>query len=104
MTIPAQCQDIADSIAEMEQERRDLQAELQQAATGQKAFLASQIKALTRRIAAANDQLTDCLQRIPQPPPPPPPLEAVFSGTATITTTNGSAPGPFSSAIQLSLL
>jgi hypothetical protein len=104
MTIPVQCQGIADSIADMEAERRDFQAELQQAATGQKAFLAAQIKALNRKIAVAHDQLTDCLQLFPPPPPPPPPLEAVFSGTATITTTNSSAPGPYSSAVQIGLL
>jgi hypothetical protein len=104
MSIPSACQPLADEIAGLEQERRDLQAELQQAPTGQKAFLATQIKALNRRIAALNDQLADCLRDNPPPPQPPPPLEAVFSGAATITTTNSSAPGPYSSSISLGLI
>jgi hypothetical protein len=104
MAIPDACQPIADEIAGLEAERRDLQAELQQAPTGQKAFLVRQIKAINSQIAVLSDQLADCLRDTPPPPLPPPPLDATFRGTATITTTNGSAPGPFSSPVSLSLI
>jgi hypothetical protein len=97
-----ECKELADMIEALEQERSDLQQELQSAAPGQKAGLVAQIKALNRQIAAAHDQLVDCLG--PPPPPPPPPLLATFTGTATITTTNGSAPGPFTAGVQLGLL
>ena len=104
MAIPDACQPIADEIAGLEAERRDLQAELQQAPTGQKAFLVRQIRAINRQLVLLNDRLADCLSVTPPPPPPPPPLEATFSGTATITTTNASAPGPFSTSISLVLI
>jgi hypothetical protein len=104
MALPDACQPIADEIAALEQERNDLQADLQQAAPGQKAHLATQIKALNSRIATLSNQLADCLRDTPPPPPPPPPLQATFAGTATITTTNASAPGPFTSPIVLGLI
>jgi hypothetical protein len=103
-TIPTQCQPIADEIGAMEAERRDLQEELQQAPTGEKALLVQQIKALNRRIAAAYVRLTDCLASFPPPDPPPPPLDATFSGTATITTTNTFAPGPYTRPVTLTLV
>src|SRR5688572_24480896 len=104
MSVPAECLELAQSIEALEQERRDLQEELRTAATGQKAFLVAQIRAVNRQIAALSDQLADCIANTPPPPPPPPPLPAVFAGTATITTTNSSAPGPFTAAVQLGLL
>jgi hypothetical protein len=104
MAVPDACQPIADEIAALEQERNDLGAELQQAPTGQKARLAAQIKALNSRIAILSNQLADCLRDTPPPPAPPPPLQATFAGTATITTTNPSAAGPFTSPILLGLI
>jgi hypothetical protein len=104
MAIPDTCQPLADEIAELEQERNDLQAELQQAPTGQKASLATRIKALNRRIATLEDQFTECLRNAPPAPEPLPPLAATFAGTATITTTNASAPGPFAAPITLALI
>jgi hypothetical protein len=104
MTIPTTCQPIAQEIEDLRAERTDLQLELQQAPTGQKAALATRIKALNRRIRVLEDRLADCLRDTPPPPPPPPPLEAVFTGTATITTTNASAPGPFTASVNLGVI
>lgn len=104
MTFPMACSPIAVEIEELKAERADLQAELQQAPTGQKAALATRIKALNRRIQVLEDRLADCLRDTPPPPPPAPPLEAVFTGTATITTSNTSAPGPFTAAVTIGVI
>jgi hypothetical protein len=103
MSLPPECQKIANSIEALEGERRSLQEELRTAAPGEKPFIASQIKAINRQIGALHDQLTDCIANTPPPPQPPPPLTATFSGTATLTTTNSSAPGPFTFGVQLGL-
>ena len=96
MALAPACQAIADEIAAMEAEKRDLQLELQSAPTNQKAFLAAQIKSLIRQVAAANVRLTNCIMTSgPTAPPPPPPLDSVLSGTATLTTTFAQATGPF---------
>lgn len=103
-SIPSACRELADSIKAFEQERNDLQEELQHAAPGDKPGLVMQIRALNRQISAARAQLTDCIANNPADPPPPPPLAAIFIGTATITTTNSSAPGPFPAGVRFGLL
>jgi hypothetical protein len=104
MSVPPECLDLANGIEALEQERNGLQEELHNAAPGEKPALVAQIRALNRQIAAASDALAACIASTPPPPPPPPPLQATFTGTATITTTNSSAPGPFTAGIQLGLL
>lgn len=101
MPVPAECQSIADHIAELEGDRRMWQEELQQAAPGQKAGLARQIKSLTKQLAVAHNQLTDCLAALPPLPPPPPPLASTLSAELTLTTSHPAAPGPF--AVQASI-
>ena len=100
MTMPTACQSLADKVAELEQERNALQLELQDADTGQKAAIAMRIKALNKQISVTRDQLVTCLTGTP----PPRPLEAVFDATATVTTTNGHAPGPYESPIRVVLV
>jgi hypothetical protein len=70
------CQKIQNQINSLDQERKSLQAELQEAAPGQKSALASQIKALNTKITAKKKELADCVKKnpyVPPPPPPPPP-------------------------------
>ncbi|NHZ89540.1 hypothetical protein F2P45_11015 [Massilia sp. CCM 8733] len=58
MPIPTQCQALAEEIQELQQERADLQAELQTAPTGMKAALANQIIRLSASIRARQVALT----------------------------------------------
>lgn len=99
MTVPAECQNIVDHIAEMEGERRDLQLELQEAATNEKAGLVWQIKALNKQLAVADNQLTDCLAAH-RGPPPPPPLASTLSAVVTLTTSKPEAAGPYAMPIE----
>lgn len=107
MAIPAACQAIADEITDMESARADLQEQVQQAATDEKAFLARQIKSLTKRIAVAQNLLNDCIEdhsQDPPQPPPPAPLVSTLTGSVTLTTSNPKAQGPFTSAIQIGVI
>ncbi len=70
------CQKIQNQINSLDQEKKSLQAELQEAAPGQKSALASQIKALNTKITAKKKELAECVKKnpyVPPPPPPPPP-------------------------------
>jgi hypothetical protein len=67
------CQKIQNQINSLDQERKSLQAELQEAAPGQKSGLASQIKALNTKITAKKKELADCVKKNPYVPPPDPP-------------------------------
>lgn len=67
------CQKIQNQINSLDQERKSLQAELQEAAPGQKSSLASQIKALNTKITAKKKELAECVKKNPYVPPPPPP-------------------------------
>jgi hypothetical protein len=100
MVLAPECQAIANQIAALEGEKRELQGELQTAAPGEKPGIAGQIRSLIMQIAAANVRLTDCIVRHSGPPPRPP-LDTVLTGTATLTTTFASATGPFSSAVTI---
>jgi len=104
MPIPAACQGIADEIAGLEAERTDLQLELQQAPTNQKAGLARQIKAINGKLLVARNQLVDCLATQPKDPPPPPPLEAQLAATVTLTTTKPEAPGPYQMPVVIGVI
>lgn len=103
MPVPAECQAIADAISGMEGERRGLQDELHHAAPNEKAAIAQQIKALNAKLKIAQNQLTDCIAAHHEPPPPPP-LEAIFSGTASLTTSDARAPGPYHMSAIIGLL
>lgn len=59
------CKPIANEIASLEQEKADFQAELQEAAPGQKPFIVSQIKALTKQINAKKSALALCIKQNP---------------------------------------
>jgi PASTA domain len=102
--VPAECQSIQDEIDALQQERESLQEELQEAPPSQKPGLIAQIRALNAQIRAAGDRLADCIGDSGPPPPPPPPLEARFDGTATITTTFGQAPGPYTQPVRFNVL
>ncbi len=70
------CQKIQNQINSLDQEKKSLQEELQEAAPGQKSALASQIKALNTKITAKKAELATCVKKnpyVPPPPPPPPP-------------------------------
>jgi hypothetical protein len=67
------CQKIQNQINSLDQERKSLQEELQEAAPGQKSALASQIKALNTKITAKKTELAACVKKNPYVPPPPPP-------------------------------
>jgi hypothetical protein len=100
MPLAPECQAIADDIAAMEGEKRGLQQELQTAAPGEKPAIVGQIKSLIKRISAASIRLTDCINSHAGPPPAPP-LDTVLNGTATMTTTYGAAPGPFTAPVSI---
>lgn len=104
MTIPTVCQPLAATVEELEQERRGLQAELQVAPTGQKARLATAIKALTKRIGSARDDLTDCLATADPPPPEPSPMDAVLAGVATLSTSSPHVPDPIVEDVKIGLV
>lgn len=104
MSIPAPCRVFRDEIDELRQERDGLQDELQRAAPGEKPALVRLIRALNLQIAGRQNELTDCIATTPQDPPPPPPIEAILTGTATLSTTDTRAPGPYTSPVRLGLI
>jgi hypothetical protein len=59
------CDPIMKNIADLENERRELQEELKRASTPDKPFLASQIKKLTNRIKTEKQALKQCLEDHP---------------------------------------
>jgi hypothetical protein len=103
MSVPTQCQQLAEQVQALEQERNGLQDDLHEAAPGAKAGLVAQIRILNRQISAGRDQLLACIANNP-PVAPQSGLAATFTGEASITTTHTSAPGPYVSKIQLGLL
>lgn len=66
------CQKIQNQIDSLKQEKKSLQAELQDASPGQKSALAKKIKALDPQITAKNTALQACIKKNPYVPPPPP--------------------------------
>jgi hypothetical protein len=104
MPVPAECQSIQDEIDGLQQERELLQEQLQEAPPSQKPALIRLIRALNVQILAAQNRLADCIADSGPPPPPPPPLEGRFDGTATITTTFGQAPGPFTQPVRFGVM
>ena len=94
----ADCQEIADEIATLKQERSDLQADLHgvpgepKPSPSQKAFISAQIKELTAQIDLKEEELRTCLGLPPALPAVACPLTG---GTTTITTSNSAFPGPF---------
>lgn len=61
------CENLKDELAELRAERADLQAELQTAPPGMKAFLVAQIKALIKAIALKQLELDGCIAAHPPP-------------------------------------
>jgi hypothetical protein len=68
---PVTCQPLAGQVSEISAEIRALQADLQQAAPGQKAAIVRQIRMLQVRLAPIRAQLTACVAANTPPPPPP---------------------------------
>lgn len=67
------CQKIQNQINSLDQEKKSLQADLQEAGPSQKPSLASQIKALNTKITAKKKELAECIKKNPYVPPPDPP-------------------------------
>jgi hypothetical protein len=61
------CEQLKAELAELRAERTDLQAELQMAPPGMKAFLVSQIKALSKALVLKQRELDSCLVHTPPP-------------------------------------
>ncbi len=61
------CENLIAELAELRTERTDLQAELQTAPPGMKAFLVSQIKAINKAIVLKQKELDICLAQNPPP-------------------------------------
>lgn len=101
--IPPQCQALATELDQLKQERADLQAQLQTAATPQKAALASQIKHLNFLINAKKPALDACMLQYGGPPPPAP-IASTLTGTLTLTTDRGFVGEPFTDAVTWGLL
>ena len=68
------------------------------ASTPQKPFIVSQIRRVNREIAHKQRELDACLGAAGCQS-----LAAVFSGKATLTTTNSAAPGPFVGPVDIGL-
>ncbi len=88
--VPAVCNQLAGEVADLKAERADLQTQLQHAAPAEKGALASQIKKLNSQIAPKEKLLTTCNSANGKQD-----QAATFTGTATLTTNNPNAPGPF---------
>jgi hypothetical protein len=95
----ADCQPIADEVAELKQERSDLQADLQglnrqpgepRPSPSQKAAIAADIKRVTETINTKERELRECLGT----PEPLPAITCPIVGTAVVATSSSSFPGP----------
>jgi hypothetical protein len=90
--IPAECQPIVDQIGDLEAEISAYKADLQRASTGQKPFLASQIKRQNRQVRNLRQSLARCNEQFGGPVAPPP-LSVTFTSTVTITPDSPNAAG-----------
>jgi hypothetical protein len=95
MQVPPECQALADEIEALEAEIRDWQEELRDAPPGRKPFIVRMIRRAGQEIAARRPALDACIATHNGGPTIPAPLQATFSGRATMTTNNSSAPGPY---------
>jgi hypothetical protein len=115
--LPAQCQQIADSLAAREasyEERINaLQELLKGASTSAKTDLLRRIRAIEQQRARDTEiprltrDLASCRQHFDTTPRrqlAPSTLSAVFRGTATVTTTRSEARGPFTQNLNLGIL
>jgi hypothetical protein len=86
-----------EEIAKLEDEKKSLQADLIGEAGPIKWAILRQISILNRQIISKREELNACLQAngVRQP------ISTIFNCTATLTTTNPSAPGPFTSTLAL---
>lgn len=89
MTLSPQCQPIQNAINLLSNERADLQAQLHDADTGNKAALANQIKVINHHIDEKKSQLTACSNKFP-PLPSPSSLYAISLECVTETPGSGS--------------
>jgi hypothetical protein len=99
----ADCQSIADEVADLKQERSDLQADLQglnlqpgepRPSPSQKAAIAANIKRVTATIDTKERELRECLG-VPQPLPA---VTCPIVGTAVVATSSSAFAGPFALA------
>jgi hypothetical protein len=96
----ADCQSIADEVADLKQERSDLQADLQglnrepgepKPSPSEKAAIAAKIKRVTAKIDDKERELRECLGA----PEPLPAVTCPIVGTAVLATSSSTFPGPF---------
>jgi hypothetical protein len=85
------CTAIYNQLAALKSERAGFQNDLKTATPGEKHFLVSQIQKLNPKIAAKASEYKHCEQVHGGKPD----LNTVFSGKATMTTSNSNAPGPY---------
>ena len=100
--MPVECQTIQDEVDELDRERELVQDELQEAPPADRRGLMARLRSLETRLAGARDRLADCLAGPALPPHAP--LEARFTGTATLTTTDGRASGPYVEQVRFNVL
>jgi hypothetical protein len=95
----ADCQNIADDVANLKQERSDLQADLQglnrepgepKPSPSQKAAIAAEIKRVTARIDEKERELRECLGA----PQPLPAVTCPIIGVVVVATSSSTFPGP----------
>lgn len=100
--VPSKCQQIANELNALELEKTSLQKDVAQAVGSQKqggvGGLTGQITKLLPQIAAKQKQLNNCTKAWGKQD-----LSATFSGTATMTTSNPDAPGPFVQKISIGM-
>jgi hypothetical protein len=96
----ADCQSIADDVADLKQERSDLQRDLQgldrepgepKPSPSEKAAIAAEIRRVTARIDEKDRELRECLGA----PQPLPAVTCPIVGTAVVATSSSTFPGPF---------
>jgi hypothetical protein len=103
MSLPVECQGIQNEINGAQQERAQLQADLQNAGPHQKPAILAQIRALNRQLALLQMQLAECIAAHP-PTEPGPAIEGYFIGTSKLTTTHPDAKGPYYNDLRFRLL
>lgn len=91
------CNPIRQELADLQAEKRALQADLAQASGNMKWGILRQIAGLATLILTKQQELNACLREHNGCQP----LSTIFNCTATLTTTHPSAPGPYMNTLAL---
>ena len=104
LAVPPECQQFADSVRRLDTEISELQERLRTAGA-QKGQLVSAIRRLNSQRDSARADLARCRTEHGAAPRQlaPNTLNASLTGTATLQTTDGNAPGPFTKDINIAL-